>query len=61
MKVSDWGKWTRFKKRASVSLILVGIFISFGMEKGSIAYGLWALVVAGTGATIASTIRTNEW
>ena len=61
MKVADWYKWTRFKKRFSVSLLLVGIFLSFGMENGSIAYGVWGIVFAGVGAMIASSVRTNEW
>jgi len=61
MRVSDWHKWTRFKKRLSVSLLLVGIFISFGMENGSIAYGVWGIVIAGTGLVIFKTIRPDEW
>jgi hypothetical protein len=61
MRVSDWNKWTRFKKRLSVSLLLVGIFISFGMENGSIAYGVWGIVIAGTGLVIFNTIRPDEW
>lgn len=60
MRVTDWYKWTRFKKRLSVSLLLVGIFISFGMEDGSIAYGVWGLVIAGTGLLIFNTIRPSE-
>lgn len=60
MRVTDWYKWTRFKKRLSVSLLLVGTFISFGMEDGSIAYGVWGLVIAGTGLLIFNTIRPNE-
>jgi hypothetical protein len=61
MKVADWHKWTRFKKRLSVSLLLVGIFLSFGMENGSIAYGVWGIIFAGVGAMIAFSVRTNEW
>ena len=60
MRVTDWHKWTRFKKRLSVSLLLVGIFLSFGMENGSIAYGMWGLVIAGTGLLIFNTIRPSE-
>jgi hypothetical protein len=60
MRVTDWYKWTRFKKRLSVSLLLVGIFLSFGMENGSIAYGVWGLVIAGTGLLIFNTIRPSE-
>lgn len=61
MRVTDWYKWTRFKKRISVSLILVGIFISFGMENGSMAYGFWGIVIAGTGIAIFNTIRPDEF
>lgn len=61
MRVADWEKWTRFKKRISVLLLIVGIFISFGMETGSIFYGVWGLAIAGCGAVIFSTIRENEW
>ena len=60
MRVTDWYKWTRFKKRFSVSLLLVGIFLSFGMENGSMAYGVWGLVIAGTGLLIFNTIRPSE-
>jgi hypothetical protein len=60
MRVTDWYKWTRFKKRLSVSLLFVGIFLSFGMENGSIAYGVWGLVIAGTGLLIFNTIRPSE-
>ena len=61
MRVTDWNKWTRFKKRVGVTLLLVGIFLSFGMEDGSIAYGVWGIIIAGTGVAITQTIRTNEW
>jgi hypothetical protein len=61
MKVTDWYKWTRFKKRAGITLVSIGIFLSFGMENGSMSYGVWGLIVAGAGLAITQTIRTNEW
>jgi hypothetical protein len=61
MKVTDWYKWTRFKKRAGITLLIVGTFVSFGMEDGSMAYGVWGLVIAGTGVLITNTIRISEW
>jgi hypothetical protein len=61
MKVADWNKWTRFKKRAGAILLLLGILISFGMEDGSISYGVYGLLVAGTGSIILSTVPKNQW
>lgn len=61
MKVVNWCKWTRFKKRISLSLLLTGTFISFGMEDGSILYGIWGATIAGCGVLILNTIRENEW
>lgn len=61
MRVVNWYKWTRFKKRISVSLISLGIFISFGMENGSIAYGVWGIIIAGVGLVIFNTVHPHEW
>ena len=61
MKVADWYKWTRFKKRAGGILLLLGILISFGMEDGSISYGVYGLLVAGTGSIILSTVPKSQW
>lgn len=61
MRVVDWYKWTRFKKRVSISLVLFGILLSFGMEKGSLLYGLWGLGFAGAGVLIAQSINRDEW
>jgi hypothetical protein len=61
MRVADWYKWTRFKKRVGATLLLLGILISFGMENGSISYGVYGLIIAGTGAIIISTVPKNQW
>jgi hypothetical protein len=61
MRVADWYKWTRFKKRAGGILLFLGILISFGMENGSIFYGVYGLIIAGTGAMIINTVPRNQW
>ena len=61
MRVANWYKWTRFKKRAGATLLLLGVLISFGMENGSISYGIYGLLVAGTGSIILSTVPRNQW
>lgn len=61
MRVANWYKWTRFKKRAGATLLLLGILISFGMENGSISYGIYGLLIAGTGSIIISTVPRNQW
>lgn len=61
MRVTNWSRWTTFKKKVSIALILTGILLSFGMEDGSIAYGFWGILVALAGLAIFNTISFNEW
>ena len=61
MRVTNWYKWTRFKKRLGCSMGLFGIFLGFGIEKGGTSYGVWGILISLAGAYIVSTIRPNEW
>lgn len=61
LKVSDWAKWTRAKKKAIVILYTIGLALGFTIEKASIWWGVLGLILCGIGALIVNTIRDNEW
>lgn len=56
MYVKDHYRWAQAKKKASGTLLFVGIFLSFGMEGGSLWWGIIGLIVAFTGIGIFQTI-----
>ena len=60
LKVTDWDKWTRAKKKVGFSLICLGVFLSFGVEE-SMMWGVVAIPTALVGAFIINSIRLNEW
>jgi hypothetical protein len=61
LKVSDWAKWTRAKKKAIVTLYTIGLLLGFTIENASIWWGVLGLIFCGIGALIMSTIRVSEW
>lgn len=61
MRVANWYKWTRFKKRLATTLFLVGMLMGLSIENGSIAYGYWGIFFGILGVSILTTIRDNEW
>jgi hypothetical protein len=60
MRVTDWQKWTSFKKKVAFTLVGIGIFLSFGMET-TMMWGVLALGVAFTGVCVSFTIQEGEW
>jgi len=61
MRVSNWYRWTRTKKRLMGACYLIGFILAFCMEEGGNAYGYWGLGFMFAGALIMETIRHNEW
>jgi hypothetical protein len=61
MKVTNWYKWTRFKKRVVLACLLMGFILVFAMENGGDAYGYWGVAFSLFGAYVISTIDRNDW
>jgi hypothetical protein len=61
LRVSDWAKWTRAKKKAITVLYTVGIALGFTIEKASLWWGVLGIFLCIIGAILVSTIRHHEW
>lgn len=61
MRVTNWYKWTRFKKRVVGGCLLASFLLVFSMEQGGDALGYWGVVFALAGAGVLSTIDRDEW
>jgi hypothetical protein len=61
LKVHDWAKWTRAKKKTIVVFYTIGLLLGFTIENASIWWGVLGLIFCAIGAIIMSTIRVNEW
>lgn len=60
LHVSDWDKWISAKKKASITLVVLGIFLGFGVES-SLWWGVTGVAIAIFGASIMQTIDRNDW
>lgn len=60
VRVVDWYKWTRFKKRLSSFLFFLGLFLAFGIES-SLMYGVVSMFVLLLANSLLATIRETEW
>ena len=62
IRVTNWTKWTRFKKRVMVILFLLGMLIALGVENSdSIANGVIGIILLFLSAMVFNTIRESEW
>jgi len=61
MRVEDWAKWTRAKKKAIVVLYTIGISLGLSIEKASLWWGVLGVFLCGIGACIVNTIHDHEW
>lgn len=61
MKVVDWYKWTRFKKRLVGVCFLIAFLCVFSMENGGDVYGYWGVFFSFIGALTLSTIDRDYW
>lgn len=61
MKVTDWQKWTAFKKKVTVTSLLIGLYFGFCIEKGGLGYGIPAMFFSALSAVVTLTIEREEW
>lgn len=65
MKVANWYKWTRFKKRLIVLFFFLGIGFAGGVETADptqvFSRGFLAIACLLVGLFIVFTIREEEW
>lgn len=62
IQVTDWYKWTRFKKRLTLFLFIVGVGLGLGTEdSGSMAFGFLGLVMVMWAGFLINSIREDEW
>ena len=61
MKVSNWSRWTHFKKKVAVALIITGILLGFCAEQGSFGWGVLGVIIASAGLLIFNTIKPYDW
>lgn len=55
LRVVNWYKWNRAKKRLGSTLLLTGIFLGFGVES-SLMWGVVGIPIAFTGALVLNTV-----
>lgn len=61
MKVTNWYKWTRAKKRFAVTSMIVGILMGLSVENNSLWVGIVGLMFCGAGCYTVTTIQDHEW
>lgn len=60
MRVADWAKWTRAKKKLATFLAVVGVFVSFGVES-SLWWGVLAIIMTLMAIVVVESIAPHEW
>ena len=60
MRVVNWYKWTRFKKRVVGVGFCTGFILSFGLES-NLMFGVAGICVLGVSALVMNTIADHEW
>jgi hypothetical protein len=61
MRVTDWQKWTSFKKKVTISSWLIGLIFGFCIEEGGMGYIIPALSFTALSAIVLYTIERDEW
>jgi hypothetical protein len=61
MKVTNWTKWTSFKKKFVGIALLTGIALGLCVEEGGMVYGLIGLAFCATSVLVMNTIQDHEW
>jgi hypothetical protein len=61
MRVTNWYKWTRTKKRFAGVSMIVGILMGLSIENNSLWWGVAGIVLCGASAFTVTTIQDHEW
>ena len=61
MRVSNWYRWTRTKKRFAGICLLIGFLLAFTIETAPLSWGVVGIVFALVGVSILNTIHPDEW
>lgn len=61
MRVTNWYKWTRTKKRFAGLCMIVGILLGLSVETSPLWVGVIGLILCGAGCFTITTIHDHEW
>lgn len=61
MKVTNWYKWTRTKKRFAFTCMIVGVLMGLSIENNPLWVGMIGLALCGAGCATITTIQDHEW
>lgn len=61
MKVYDWNKWTKVKKRFAGITMALGFLCAFGVEGGSLWWGVLGIAFGCASILAICSIQEYEW
>ena len=61
MRVTNWYKWTRTKKRYALASMCIGLLLGLSIENNSLWFGVVGIIFCASSAYTITTIHDNEW